>query len=94
MKNELTNNSISTKKLNSSQDYSKDKNTYFIYYIAGVIALGVFLNLAVNIKSTEEYYEKYYVLEDYVNNYEDEDSDQDSDDYEEIDNDEETQSSE
>lgn len=83
MKNELTNNSIATKKLNSSKNYNKDKNTYFIYYIAGVIVLGVFLNLAVNIKSTDEYYEKYYVLEDYISNYEEEDSD--SDDYEEID---------
>ena len=83
MKNELTNNSIATKKLNSSKNYNKDKNTYFIYYIAGVIVLGVFLNLAVNIKSTDEYYEKYYVLEDYISNYEEEHSD--SDDYEEID---------
>lgn len=92
MKNELTNNSIATKKLNSSKNYNKDKNTYFIYYIAGVIVLGVFLNLAVNIKSTDEYYEKYYVLEDYISNYEEEDSD--SDGYEEIDDDEDTGSSE
>ena len=86
MKNELTNNSIATKKLNSSKNYNKDKNTYFIYYIAGVIVLGVFLNLAVNIKSTDEYYEKY------ISNYEEEDSD--SDGYEEIDDDEDTGSSE
>lgn len=85
MKNEPTNKKRTTKKLNSSQSYNQDKNMYFIYYMAGVIVLAVFLNLAVNIKSTDEYYEKYYVLEDYVNNYEETD---DEEDLEENDNDE------
>lgn len=73
MKNKVINNTTTTDKLNNSQNYRVDKNTYFIYYIAGVIVLAVFLNLAMKIESTEEYYEKYYVLEDYMANYENSD---------------------
>ncbi len=86
--NNKVNNNIATKNLNSSQNYNKDKNVYFAYYIAGLIILAVFLNLAVKIDSTDEYYEKYYVLEEYMNNYEDIHDNQDTDDNEDIDNNE------
>ncbi|WP_434794741.1 hypothetical protein TPDSL_19190 [Terrisporobacter petrolearius] len=86
MNNKVNNNDIATKNLNSSQNYNKDKNVYFTYYIAGLIILAVFLNLAVKIDSTDEYYEKYYVLEEYMNNYEDIHDNQDTDNNEELDN--------
>lgn len=88
MNNKVSNNDIATKNLNSSQNYNKDKNVYFAYYIAGLIILAVFLNLAVKIDSTDEYYEKYYVLEEYMNNYEDIHNNQDTDDEEDVDNNE------
>jgi len=86
MNNKVNNNDIATKNLDSSQNYNKDKNVYFTYYIAGLIILAVFLNLAVKIDSTDEYYEKYYVLEEYMNNYEDIHDNQDTDNNEELDN--------
>jgi len=86
MDNKVNNNDIATKNLNSSQNYNKDKNVYFAYYIAGLIILAVFLNLAVKIDSTDEYYEKYYVLEEYMNNYEDIHDNQDTDNNEDLDN--------
>lgn len=93
MKNKVSNNDIATKDLNSSQNYDKDKNLYFAYYIAGVIILAVFLNLAVKIESTDEYYEKYYVLEEYMNNYEDIHNNHDTDDKEDMDNNEDVDNS-
>lgn len=93
MNNKVNNNDIATENLNSSQNYNKDKNVYFAYYIAGLIILAVFLNLAVKIDSTDEYYEKYYVLEEYMNNYEDIHDNQDTDNNEDMDNNEELDNS-
>ncbi|WP_434796446.1 hypothetical protein [Terrisporobacter vanillatitrophus] len=94
MKNKVSNNNIATKDLNSSQNYDKDKNLYFAYYIAGVIILAVFLNLAVKIESTDEYYEKYYVLEEYMNNYGDINNNQYADNNEDMDNNEDVDNNE
>ena len=88
MNNKVSNNDIATENLNGSQNYNKDKNMYFAYYIAGLIILAAFLNLAVKIDSTDEYYEKYYVLEEYMNNYEDIQNNQDTDSNEDTGNNE------
>ena len=85
MKNKIINNTT-TDRLNNLQNYKGDKNTYFIYYISGVIVLAMFLNLAVKTESTDEYYEKYYVLEDYVDNYENSDDNKDGYNDEDIQN--------